>query len=287
MRHVRVHLDGLGLLLAGGGLRRFSHGRYVGTGHANLLEVLLVGLGVVVEVFRNAAIDGSQQLVRLLQARDDLGQALAPFGVVDAVGLAAFDQAGELTLVAALRSLGIGRGAVQVGGALVDVGGVRGNALLVVADLLLALGVVTGRTAHQGTTRRTDGSVTAAVVTVDQGAGQGTAKGPDDGACGNRAGHVTVGGAQVLHGLVAARVVLDLGRGTNLGHRRAGAACQQNSTETGGEQQGGTGMGSREDGLEHVTFSRGWLKRGASCHPAVGQAEATTRAARRPMPGAP
>src|SRR5690606_3745551 len=115
--------------------------------HADLLEVLLVGLGVVVQVLAETAADRRDQVVRLLQARDDLGQALAALGVVDALGLAPVHQVGEIALVAALRSLGIGGGAVHVRRALVDVGGIGGDALLVIADLLLAFCVVARRTA--------------------------------------------------------------------------------------------------------------------------------------------
>ena len=147
-----------------------GHGDHVGTLYANLLQVFLVGLGVVVQVFGGFAVDRNDQVIGFLQARDDFRQALAAFGVVDGLGFAISHQLGECALVALLGRPGVRGAAVDVRGAFVHVSRIRGNALVVIGDLLLTLGVVTRCAASQGTARGTDcgeaGDVAQPVNTV-------------------------------------------------------------------------------------------------------------------------
>ena len=128
----------------GHGWRGFGarHGDHVGALHADLLQVFFIGLGVVAQVFAGFTVNRDDQVVGLFEARDDFYQALAALGVVDGLGLAVGDQFGKRVLVALLRSLGVRSAAIDVGGAFVDVGGVGRDALVVIGDLLLALGVV-------------------------------------------------------------------------------------------------------------------------------------------------
>ncbi|MNH44475.1 hypothetical protein D3C79_1066510 [compost metagenome] len=88
------------------------------------MQILLVGLLVGIDVLARATIGGGQQGVGFLQATDDLGEALATFGVAHALGLVRRTQVLELTVVAILRRLGVDDTAVEIHGALLEVAAV-------------------------------------------------------------------------------------------------------------------------------------------------------------------
>ncbi|MDT4844626.1 hypothetical protein FQZ97_785920 [compost metagenome] len=189
--------------------------------HADLLEVLLVGLGVGVDVLTRAAVHRRHQRVGFLQAADDLGEALLPFGFGHLAGLVRRLQPGEFALVAILRRLCVGDAAVHVADAVVDVGPIGGDARVVVADLLLPLGVVADRASDQRARGRADQGVAPGMVAAGQGAGEAAQQAAGDGAGGHGFLHGGIGVAQVADGFVAARVVLRPGGGRHLGARAA------------------------------------------------------------------
>lgn len=79
LRHLGI-AAGLGLAAAfrsAGAVLGLGDLGHFGARYADLLQVFLVGLGVVVDVLAGTAVGGDQQSVGLLQAADDLGQALA------------------------------------------------------------------------------------------------------------------------------------------------------------------------------------------------------------------